>query len=114
MSRGEIVITVARGDYGRKPRPALIVQAGRFAALGSVTVAPITTDPAGEVELRIAVAPTAGNGLRDHSWVMVDKVYTARRDKVRASIGLLTPTELQAVDRALGIFLDLARLTNPR
>jgi mRNA interferase MazF len=43
VTRGEVVIVVLQGDYG-KPRPALVVQADLFnESHASISVVPITT-----------------------------------------------------------------------
>jgi mRNA interferase MazF len=65
--------------YASKPRPVVIVQDDAFAARDSVTVCLITTDPADLPVFRIAVDPTAENGLKAINRLMVDKVTTVPR-----------------------------------
>jgi len=79
--------------YASKPRPVVIVQDDAFAARDSVTVCLITTDPADLPVFRIAVDPTAENGLKAISRLMVDKVTTVPR----------------RLNRSLLVFLGLAR-----
>ena len=79
--------------YASKPRPVVIVQDDAFAARDSVTVWLITTDPADLPVFRIAVDPTAENGLKAISRLMVDKVTTVPR----------------RLNRSLLVFLGLAR-----
>ena len=79
--------------YASKPRPVVIVQDDAFAARDSVTVLLITTDPADLPVFRIAVDPTAENGLKAISRLMVDKVTTVPR----------------RLNRSLLVFLGLAR-----
>jgi len=50
--------------YASKPRPVVIVQDDAFTARDSVTVCLITTGPADLPVFRIAVDPTAENGLK--------------------------------------------------
>ena len=107
MRRGDVVTIVLPGAYG-KPRPALVVQSDLFDALGSVTVLPVTSELRAAPLLRIAVDPSAGNGLRKRSQVMVDKVQTVPRDKVGSTIGRLHQDDVLAVDRALATFLGIA------
>ena len=38
MIRGDLVIIAFKGEYGSKPRPALVVQADEFSDTASVTV----------------------------------------------------------------------------
>jgi mRNA interferase MazF len=47
------------------------------------------------------VEPTAHNGLRALSQVMVDKLSTLPRSKVSAPFGRLEDERMRAVDRAL-------------
>jgi mRNA interferase MazF len=96
VRRGDIVTIVLPGAYG-KPRPALIVQSDLFDALASVTVLPVTSELRTAPLLRIAVEPTADNGLRKKS-----------RDKVGDTIGRLHEDTLIAVDRAMAVFLGIA------
>ena len=107
MRRGDIVTIVLPGAYG-KPRPALIVQSDLFDALASVTVLPVTSELRTAPLLRIAVEPTADNGLRKKSQIMVDKTQTVSRDKVGDTIGRLHQDTLIAVDRAMAVFLGIA------
>jgi mRNA interferase MazF len=58
--------------------------------------------------LRIPLAPTAGNGLRKKSRVMIDKTQTVPVDKVGATIGKFERDQIAAVDRALAVFLGIA------
>lgn len=107
MRRGDVVTIVLPGAYG-KPRPALVIQSELFESLGSVTVLPVTSELRAAPLLRISVEPSAGNGLRKKSQVMVDKIQTVPRDKVGTAIGRLHQDVLVAVDRALAVFLGLA------
>ena len=101
-------MTVAlHGEQG-KPRPALVVQADRFADLMGVTVLPITGALLDVPLLRVEVEPSAGNGLTKRSQIMVDKPQTPPRSKVGMVIGHLDDATLLAVNRALALFLDLA------
>lgn len=100
-------MTVAlQGEQG-KPRPALVVQADRFAGLAGVTVLPITGTLLDAPLLRVELEPSARNGLVKRSQVMVDKPQTPPRDKLRTVIGHLDDTAMLAVNRALALFLGL-------
>jgi mRNA interferase MazF len=107
VRRGDIVTIALPGAYG-KPRPALIVQSDLFDTLASVTVLPVTSELCTAPLLRIAVEPTADNGLRKKSQIMVDKTQTVSRDKVGDTIGRLHQDTLIAVDRAMAVFLGIA------
>ena len=63
VKRGDVVLLVLKGDYG-KPRPALGVQSDRFDALASLTVLPITSTLHDAPLLRARLMGMANNGLR--------------------------------------------------
>jgi mRNA interferase MazF len=107
VRRGDVVTIVLPGAYG-KPGPALVIQSDLFDALGSVTVLPVTSELRAAPLLRIPVEPTADNGLRKQSQVMVDRAQTVPRDKVGSTLGKLHEDTLVAVDRALATFLGIA------
>ena len=97
--RGDLVTVSLQGDYG-KPRPALVIQSDLLNELDSVVFCPVT----GELRtaaFRGTVEPTAHNGLRALSQVMVDKLSTLPRSKVSAPFGRLEDERMRAVDRAL-------------
>lgn len=107
MNRGEIW-TVAGGVYASKPRPALIVQDDRFDATDSVTVLPLTTTAVNAPLLRILVRATATTGIRQDSYIMVDKLTTVRRSHVQERLGRVTASQLVEIERAVMTFLGLA------
>lgn len=106
MKRGDIVTISLPGDYG-KPRPALVIQSDLFAEHPSVTVLPVTSELRVAPITRISVKPSAQNGLRKPSQVMVDKTATLPRDKVKTRIGTLEPETLRSVNQALVVFMGL-------
>ena len=108
MSRGTIVTVAAGGDYGGKPRPAVVVQSDDFRATASVTLCLLTTHEVDTPLLRLALTPDAGNGLRERSWIMVDKTVTVRRTKLGEHVGRLAGEDMLRLDRALLVFLGLA------
>jgi len=109
VNRGDIVVCAAPGDYG-KPRPAVVVQSDLFNPThASVTVCPITSDLHDAPLFRIAIDAAPGNGLRVRSQVMVDKVQSLRRDRVRRTIGKLTTAQLARVGEALRLWLEVDR-----
>ena len=108
MSRGDIFIAAALGPYIGKPRPVVVVQDDRFEATASVTVCPMTTNPLDAPLTRVVVEPSASTGLAERSRIMVDKITTVRRDKMRDHLGRLSDADLLRLDRALVVFLGLA------
>jgi mRNA interferase MazF len=106
MKRGDLVPVVLAGAYG-KPRPALVIQSDLFARHPSVTILLVTTEIRPIETFRIAVEPSARNGLRAPSQIMVDKAHTIPRDKAGEAFGALETRTLAAVNRALAVFLGL-------
>jgi mRNA interferase MazF len=109
MKRGEIWTMAGGSGYAGKPRPVLIVQDDAFSERDSVTVCLITTDPADLPVFRIPVEPTADNGLRAVSRLMVDKIATVQRSRLGLRIGQLADDDLLRLNRSLLVFLGLAR-----
>lgn len=107
MNRGDIW-TVAGGVYATKPRPAVIIQDDRFSSTDSVTVLPLTSQALDAPLLRLALEPSGTTGLRNPSWVMVDKLTTVRRINVHDRLGRLSAAQLIEVERSLLVFLGLA------
>jgi mRNA interferase MazF len=108
MSRGEFVTIAIQGDFG-KPRPALIIQANQFGDHTSVTVLPVTGTLIAAPLLRVSVQPSAENGLRKPSQVMIDKAMTVRREKVGQAIGHIDANVMMEVERCLAVFLGIAK-----
>ena len=109
MRRGDLVLVALPGDYG-KPRPAVVVQGDTLTAAdcGSVVVCPLTTVLTGTASFRVAVEPSAANGLRHSSEVMVEKLAGVARPRLREVIGSLDRATMQAVERALLLVLGFA------
>ncbi len=107
ISRGDFVLVVSVGDYG-KPRPALVVQSDLFNGTHhSVTICLVTSTLVDAPLFRVPIRPLKRNGLTVNSHVMVDKVQTARRDRIRRVIGSASQAEMVAVDIALRAWLAL-------
>ncbi|MEB3331864.1 MAG: type II toxin-antitoxin system PemK/MazF family toxin [Synechococcaceae cyanobacterium] len=109
MKRGELWTMAGGSGYASKPRPVVIVQDDAFTARDSVTVCLITADSSDLPVFRVPVEPTATNGLRLVSRLMIDKVTTVPRSRLGQCIGRLAPEDLLRLNRALLVFLGLAR-----
>ena len=107
MRRGDLVTAALQGDQG-KPRPALIVQADVFSALGAVTVLPITSTLIDSPLVRLTVEPSAATGLTRRSQIMVDKIQTPGRTKIGEVFGRLDDAMMVSVNRAMALFLGIA------
>lgn len=101
-------MTVAvSGGFG-KPRPALVIQSDRFDTVGTVTVLLLSSTLLEAPLIRLTIQPSASNGLRKPSQIMVDKAMSVRREKVGDAFGRLDDETLLAVSRSLALFLGFA------
>lgn len=108
MRRGDFVTVAMQGDFG-KPRPALVIQANQFNEHVTVTVLPVTSVIVAAPLLRITVQPSAENGLRQSSQVMVDKCMTVKQDKLGQAFGRIDVDAMVEVERCLAVFLGIAK-----
>ncbi len=106
MRRGDIVIVAPPGEFG-KPRPALVLQSDEGPLLETLTYLPITSDLAYFPDLRVPIAPTAENGLRLDSEVMIDMIQTSSLAKFGPVIGHVDALTLIRVEAALSMHLGL-------
>jgi mRNA interferase MazF len=107
MSRGDLVIVAAPGDYG-KPRPAVIVQSDAIPqGHASVVICPMTSELA-EADFRITIEPEPETGLRLRSQVMADKPVTIRRERIGLRIGRLATADVARLNVALALVMGLA------
>lgn len=113
MNRGDIVIVVAQGDYG-KPRPGIVVQADELEQeTSSVLICPISSDIRPMRYLRPIVDPTERNGLEVRSQIMTDKINALPRERMRRVIGSLDRSTMMQLNGALMTILGLAASTQP-
>lgn len=105
--RGHFVTVALQGDYG-KPRPAVTIQSDLFPEHPSVTILPLTSKLVQAPLFRITIEPSAENGLRQRSQIMIDKLMTVPRNKIGPALGKLTEDEQVSVNRSLILFLGLA------
>lgn len=108
MRRGDIYTVAGGPDYAGKPRPVVIVQDDRFGATASLTICPFTTDPTPAPLFRIAVEPSAANGLTAVSRLMADKLTTVAKDKLGRRVGRLDDETMLRLNRAMLVFLGMA------
>ena len=109
MKRGEVWTVSASGPYTGKPRPSVIVKEDRFQATNSITLCAFTTDPTEAPLLRMLVEPTDKNGLSIASRLMIDKITTVPKARLGKRIGKLHDEDIVRLNRALTVFLGLAR-----
>lgn len=110
FKRGDIVACALPGDFGGKPRPALVIQSDLVNPThATVAVCPITTHMEDAEKFRIRLRPSPRNGLRADSQVMIDKLTVVRVARLGGLIGSLDDSEIEAIDRALSRWLGLSR-----
>lgn len=108
ITRGDVVLCVAPGDYS-KPRPAVVVQSDLFNPThASFTLCPITSERIAAPLFRLTVRPTAQNGLKKPSQIMVDKLTTQPAKRLGKVVGRLTAQQLAVLDEALRLWLGLS------
>ena len=108
MRRGEIWTAEAGAGYAGKPRPVVIIQDDRFDATDSVTVCAFTTDPTEAPLIRLRVQVDEINGLHNPCSLMVDKITTVPRAKLREQIGRWGDDDMVRLGRATLVFFGLA------
>lgn len=114
MKRGDIWTVSGGNNYAGKPRPAVIIQEDRFDGTSSITLCAFTTDPTDAPLMRLLIKPSEQNGLRMASRLMIDKVTTVPKARLGMRLGQLDDTDQLRVNRALTVFLGLARSVAPR
>jgi mRNA interferase MazF len=103
MSRGDLVIVAAPGDYG-KPRPAVIVQSNAIPeSHASIVICQINSELV-EADFRITIEPGPETGLRVRSQVMAGKPVTIRREQ----IGRLGAEDIARLNIAVAFVMGLA------
>ncbi|MCC8372033.1 MAG: type II toxin-antitoxin system PemK/MazF family toxin [Rickettsia endosymbiont of Pseudomimeciton antennatum] len=107
MKRGDIVICVLNGDYG-KPRPAVVIQSDLFNPThASIVVCPITSYLIDSPLFRISLIPDKFSGLTSASQIMIDKIASIKSQKITQKIGELSPSEISKLNTALKLWLGL-------
>lgn len=74
----------------------------------AIPTSPLTTNPVEAPLTRIDIASTEATGVEQPSRIMVDKITTMPKDKVRDHLGRLSDADLVRLDRALLVYLGLA------
>ena len=108
MRRGEVWTAAGGKDYVGKPRPVVILQDDQFDATGSITICAFTTDPTEAPLFRVPIEPNERNGLRQACRLMVDKITTVPKTKIRTRVGRLDDEDIVQLNRAVLVFLGMA------
>ena len=108
LERGLVVTVASPGVYSGKPRPAVVVQANRWLdGHPSITLCQLTSTLIDAPLVRIAVAPSPGNGLPNRSQLMADKLFTVPAAAIGSMVGRLEAAAMADLDLALRDWLDL-------
>jgi mRNA interferase MazF len=111
MTRGDIALVAAPGDYG-KPRPAVIIQSDELKDVDSVLVALISTHKVSAPLYRLPLPTNDASGLRVKSDVMAEKILAIPRRRVGPVVGRLADSDLLVLNRMLAFALGLADPSN--
>jgi mRNA interferase MazF len=107
MSRGDVVIVAAPGDYG-KPRPAVIVQSDAIPETHpSVVICQMTSD-LGAADFRVPIEPRPENGLTVRSQIMADKPVTLKRERIGRRLGRLNAGDMARLQAAIALVMGFA------
>ena len=90
-SCGQIWYAEGGGDFLSKGRPVVVMQSDSAIEVDSITIGLLTTntDSMDVPLVRVPILPTEQNGLRKPSWLMVDKIQTVKRRRLKRLIGTL-------------------------
>ena len=106
MKRGEIW-TLRDRQYASKARPVVIIQNDAFDIFDSVILCLFTTFDSSNIEVRVPVAPTPENGLRESSYVMTDKIVTVDKKMLGERIGVVSDSDMAIISKHLRKILAL-------
>jgi len=98
-----------RGAEQKGIRPALIIQNDRGNTSSSypLTIVASMSRTEREIPLHVRIAPTEENGLTDSTDVKCEQVMTIEKSRLIRRRGVITSEELNKVDVALKLSLDL-------
>ncbi|WP_238985023.1 type II toxin-antitoxin system PemK/MazF family toxin [Candidatus Glomeribacter gigasporarum] len=109
LKRGDVVtIAGGKGDYGSKPRPAIIIQSDIFNELKSISVLPLTSHIEDAPVFRVVIEPDKSNGISKLSQAMVDKIMPVRKEKISGIIGKINRKLMIKIESAIAIFYGIA------
>lgn len=98
-----------RGAEQQGTRPALIIQndRGNLSPTYPLTIVASMSRTERELPLHVRIAPSEENGLTDYTDVKTEQVMTIEKSRLIRRRGSITPEELEKVDVALKLSLDL-------
>ena len=98
-----------RGAEQKGTRPALIIQndRGNTSLSYPLTIVASMSRTEREIPLHVRIAPSEENGLTDLTDVKCEQVMTIEKSRLIRRRGIITSEELNKVDGALKLSLDL-------
>lgn len=98
-----------RGAEQKGTRPALIIQndRGNTSLSYPLTIVASMSRTEREIPLHVRIAPSEENGLSDFTDVKCEQVMTIEKSRLIRRRGIITSEELNKVDVALKLSLDL-------
>ena len=89
-------------------RPAVIVQADWITPeVDSVILTLLTSDTTGADLLRQTVLPSAANGLKELSQIMIEKTGMVSQKRIRTIVGRLDASDMEELSRRLAVVMGL-------
>jgi len=111
IKRGEIYLAALDPVMGReisKTRPVVIVSNDKNNAFsGTITILPISSQNLDKVYPFEVLLPKGTGNLPKDSKVKADQIRTIDRARIVKHFGSLTGTEMQDIERAIRLHLDL-------
>lgn len=104
VRRGTVVLVRLPRD---KARPAVVVRSDLLRELSYATVLPITTELRVGISMRIDLAPSRENGLREASQVMVDWPQTVRFSDMGQAIGQVDMATMRTITQQIAVVLGI-------
>jgi mRNA interferase MazF len=106
IKRGEIWSVLWTG-LASKPRPALVIQSEQFRTTETDILALITSQENDSEYLRIPIKANAENGLRDDSFICLDKLMAIPISNLGEKFGVASTEIMRTVDEHLIRILGL-------
>lgn len=105
--------SVELGRDSSRPGHALVLQDDAFGGTPTVTICPLSDRAVDAPLLRPPIAYSAGNGRLVRTHLMIDRLGTVSKSRLRQRLGRLSDEELLPVNRAVLVFLGLAGRASP-
>lgn len=114
LATPEALATLERGELrvlltGAQPQIVAILLDNALAELATTLVCPLTSELCQAPLLRVAIQPSAGNGLRVEHQLMLDALTTVPRQRLGGCLGRLNDADMKRLGLGLLVVSGLAR-----